>query len=222
MEVYLLNFTPEPLKTVYTAARTCYSDKGPSQIWQENTSAQAQEKLLTRLIKAGHLSVLEHISFTFSIEGVSRVTTHQIVRHRLASYSQQSQRYVRFDKEKIDFIIPDSIEKRDDLKDDYTAKMKEVIDFYNFLLEKGIQEEDARFIFPQSITTNIVITMNARELLHFFRLRCCSRSQWEIREVAYKMLEEVKKVAPVIFQQAGPVCESGECPEVESCARKKA
>lgn len=167
----------------------------------------------------GHYSVLEHASFTFAIEGISRVTTHQLVRHRMASFSQQSQRYVKMRKG-FPYIIPESIAKDEKLAKIYKDTIKELDKIYNKFLKHKIAAEDARYILPQAVETKIIITANARELLHIFKLRCCNRAQWEIRKVAKTMLKEVKTVAPNIFANAGPPCVTGPCPEGElSCGR---
>jgi thymidylate synthase (FAD) len=154
-------------------------------------------KLLQGIVKAGHGSVLEHCCFTFSIEGISRACSHQLVRHRIASYSQQSQRYVKGDK--FDYVIPPEIEKREDLKKVFDEHMRNTKTLYNTLILCGMKKEDARYLLPNATTTNIVVTMNARELLHFIELRTSPRAQWEIRELAGEMLKQLKEVAPVIF-----------------------
>ena len=141
-----------------------------------------------------------------------RVASHQIVRHRIASYSQQSQRYVDL-RETAGFIIPPSVKKNKLLEKKFVDHLKKSIDIYKELQKFGIQSEDARFVFPQSVETKLILTMNARELIHFFNLRCCSHSKWEIRSLAYGMLNLVKKAAPNIFEKAGPFCFSGSCPE---------
>lgn len=170
------------------------------------------KKLIRELVKRGHTSVLEHAVFTFSIEGVSRVCTHQLVRHRIASYSQQSQRYVKLTGASV--VVPPSIASKPEAKEVFDKAVRECLKAYQELLKLGIPPEDARFVVPQGVRTNIVVTMNARSLLNFFELRCCYRAQWEIRQLAWKMLELVKKVAPTIFEKAGPPCISrGVCPE---------
>jgi thymidylate synthase (FAD) len=159
------------------------------------------------------MSVIEHASFTFSIEDVSRAMTHQLVRHRLASYTQQSQRYVKYDTLKS-YVTPPTIANNPDAQKIFEGALEHVSNVYNKLLEMGIPKEDARYILPNAAKTNIVVTMNARELRHFFNLRCCARSQWELREVAIEMLRQVKRVAPSLFENAGPTCvELGYCPE---------
>ncbi len=175
------------------------------------------EKLLQRLVSLGHFSPFEHASFTFSIDGVSRALSHQLVRHRIGvSFSQKSQRYVK--EKAFDFVIPDSIAKDDVLKEKYLAMIDDLQDKYNELLALGIAAEDARYILPNAASTNLVVTMNARSLLHFFELRCCTRAQWEIRQMANLMLKEVQTVAPHLFAGAGPTCvSSGLCFEGDMC-----
>jgi thymidylate synthase (FAD) len=168
---------------------------------------------IRRVLGYGHYSVIEHASFTFSVEGVSRALTHQLVRHRIASYTQQSQRYVTYDTLE-DYVAPRSISENKKAKKIYNDTLKQISDAYQRLLKLDIPEEDARFLLPNAAKTNILITMNARELRHFFNLRCCERSQWEIREMAIEMLRQAKKAAPSLFENAGPSCvESGYCPE---------
>lgn len=243
LHVELLRYTPEPQKTVAAAAKLCYSDTGAADLDRELTDSEV-EKFLRILINMGHLSPIEHISFTFAIEGVSRVLTHQLVRHRLASFSQQSQRYVT--EQNFDYIIPPSIaacQKANDifnetmsiLNEKY-AQLREIlkVEFTNQLIAEGSSEkkaaaaaeklanEDARFVLPNAAETKIVVTMNARELLHFFSVRTCNRAQWEIRELAFQMLKLVKPLAPIIFEKAGPPCLSGACPEgAMSCGKTK-
>ncbi|MCL0086424.1 FAD-dependent thymidylate synthase, partial [Thermodesulfovibrionales bacterium] len=172
---------------------------------------------------------LEHASFTFAIEGISRACSHQLVRHRIASYSQQSQRYVS-EEAGFDYVIPPVIKEDEDLKRRFEDLMAESQEAYNYtvgrLREKGIKGEsanqDARFILPNAAETKIMVSMNARELLHFFRVRCCNRAQWEIREMAVEMLRLVKKTAPLIFSKAGPECLYSPCPEGEyTCGKMK-
>jgi len=210
MEVKLINYSPEPDRTCAVAALGCHSPKTSGDLIKELT-----EKKITRVLretmKRGHLSVVEHASFTFSVSGISRALTHQLVRHRIASYSQQSQRYVKLDSPT--FVTPPIVEKDKGTLDEYNEFMKYAWETYGSLLKKGVPAEDARFVLPNATNTSITITMNARELLHFFELRCCMRAQWEIRQMAWIMLEEVKKVAPIIFENAGPPCDN--CPEPE-------
>lgn len=210
MQVELISHTPEPERLVAAAARLCYSPRGAGRLLAA-MSREEVDKLLRLLISRGHDSPLEHITFTFAIEGVSRVLTHQLVRHRIASYSQKSQRYVNEDG--FEFIIPPSIAAVPAALARYQECMKVLQRAYHELQEI-IPREDARYLLPNACETKLVCTFNARSLFNFFRLRCCRRAQWEIRELALKMREEVRKVAPLIFSYAGPTCETeGVCYE---------
>ena len=154
-------------------------------------------KHLIELLKSlGHESVFEHVSFTFRIEGISRVCSHQLVRHRMASFTQQSQRYVPLNPE---FIIPESIENSE-FKDEVKDVMENARNLYKKMVEKGIRKEDARFILPQAVETKIIVTMNGRELRHFISLRAEKDAQWEIRNLAKEMLKEAYKVAPILLE----------------------
>lgn len=216
MTVTILESTHHPEEVVWRAARTCYSAEPPTQLTSATRDTKA--KLIRKVIRSGHLSCLEHVSFTFAIEGISRACSHQLVRHRLASFSQQSQRYVETDK--LDVVVPPSIKADPSL---YSAEevfwdcMMQVETAYELLIDRGIPAEDARYVLPNAARTNLVMTMNARELLHFFKLRCCQRAQWEIRKMAEIMLTLCQSIAPVLFEDAGAPCESGECREVSPC-----
>ena len=216
-EAKLINYSSEPEKNVAVAARLCYSKKEAEDI-VEDMNKNEIEKLVRKVINMGHTSTLEHTFFYFHIR-CSRVTSHQLVRQRIGtSYSQRSQRYVKEDE--FAYIIPPSIEENNEAKKLYIEKMKELQEVYNKLLSLEIPEEDARFILP-TIKTNLMVSYNARSLMHFFSLRCCQRAQWEIRTLAEQMLEQVRDVAPVIFDNAGPPCVIDQsCPEGElSCGR---
>jgi thymidylate synthase (FAD) len=248
LKVKLIEHTPSPEKIVASAAKLCYSQVGVDEIL-ENLDEQKTQKFLDMLMNYGHHSPIEHVSFTFAIEGVSRSLTHQLVRHRVASYSQQSQRYVKL--KQFEYIIPPYIEKNEEAKKIFIKSMSRVQEEYNQLVEilcenelktlikeylsdkklinpEEIEEkqykilnskaekkaiEDARYVFPNACETKIIVTMNARELIHFFNHRCCNRAQWEIREMAKEMLMQARKVAPVLFKYAGPSCVNGPCPE---------
>ncbi|MBI5560951.1 MAG: FAD-dependent thymidylate synthase [Deltaproteobacteria bacterium] len=212
MKVTLLNFTPNPEKTIALSAKLCYSDSTVGEL-EDRVKGVSLEKFLGKILKMGHTSVLEHAGFTFGIEGVSRATTHQLVRHRLASYSQQSQRYVS--PKANEYVIPPSIEGDAAMSKKFKDHASRVYALYREMTKAGIPKEDARYILPNAACTKIIVTMNARELLHFFNLRCCERAQWEIREMATRMLALAKKEAPVIFSSAGPACVSGPCSEGE-------
>lgn len=217
MKVQLINYTQDPEKTVAEAARLCYSSKSIQEI-SDFLDQEKQKELIEKIMRLGHYSVLEHVCFTFGIEEISRITSHQLVRHRIASFSQRSQRYVKVRQEKL-VVIPKTIKKDGNLFSRFEELSTKCFDFYQEMINKGIPAEDARYILPQAVNTSIIFTANARELIHFFRLRCCSRAQWEIRELAIEMLHLVKKVAPIIFKNAGPPCLVGPCPEGEmSCS----
>ncbi|MFO7792143.1 MAG: FAD-dependent thymidylate synthase [Candidatus Saliniplasma sp.] len=207
MEVELQNHTPDPDRTAAHAALTCYSEEVPV---KDEMSQEQVKEILDKIKESGHYSVIEHASFTFAVHDVSRALTHQLVRHRLASYSQQSQRYV--DIENFDPVVPGSISEDDKAAEIYSNFMDEVKDTYEELKEL-VPLEDARYVLPNATKSNIIVTMNARELWHFFSLRCCRRAQWEIRELADKMLELVEEKAPLIFEEAGAPCIRGPCPE---------
>lgn len=212
LKVKLLRYTADAELLCGTAALTSSKSGSPSEIF-EKMNAETAKRIIKRVTGYGHVSVIEHASFTFSIEGVSRAMTHQLVRHRIASYTQQSQRYVTYDTlEK--YVTPPSIANKAEAKKIFDETLERISETYKELLALGIPKEDARFILPNAAKTNIIVTMNARELRHFFNLRCCMRSQWEIREVAIEMLKQAKRVAPTLFEKAGPSCvELGYCPE---------
>ena len=215
MIVELLKYTNEPEKTCAIAGRLCYSDIGIEEL-KEQLTKEKIEAILKKIIKSGHLSVLEHASFTFGIERVSRALLAQLTRHRIASFSVQSQRYVKFSKG-ANFIIPPTISKDKNLLAKYNEFLKLSQQYYNDFLKADIPAEDARYVLPNASTTKIILTMNARELRHFFALRCCNRAQWEIRDMACKMLKLVKEVATILFDDAGPNCIKGVCSEMKPC-----
>ncbi|SFM20755.1 FAD-dependent thymidylate synthase [Pelosinus propionicus] len=218
MKVKLISHTPEPERMVAMSARLCYSPVGAEEL-VENMSNTQVEKLVNKIVEMEHLSTLEHVSFTFAIEGVSRVLTHQLVRHRIASYSQQSQRYVS--EHDFEYIMPPAIAANELARTKFEELMESIQNTYNELVELGVHKEDARYCLANAAETKIVVTMNARTLLHFFELRCCARAQWEIRSLAEIMLKEVKKIAPLLFKKAGPTCiTSNYCGEGElTCGR---
>ena len=215
MKIELINYSKSAEKKVALAAKLCYA----SDIEKIHNDENA-DKFVSKLKKMGHMSPFEHVSYSFLIEGISRVTSHQLVRHRLASYSQRSQRYVSH--ENFEYITPPSLKEKIVVFNDgsrqkaeyyYKKCMEKIAEMYNILGE-SIDDEDARYILPNACETKIVATMNARELIHFFNERLCQRAQWEIREMADEMLALVKKVSPIIFKNVGPKCvELGKCPE---------
>lgn len=212
MKVKLLRYTKDAELLCGAAALTSTRSGSPSEILEKMDSKTAK-RITKRVAGYGHVSVIEHASFTFSVEGVSRAMTHQLVRHRIASYTQQSQRYVTYDTlEK--YVTPPSITRNAEAKKLFDETLEKISDTYQKLLKMEIPKEDSRFILPNAAKTNIIVTMNARELRHFFNLRCCMRSQWEIREVAIEMFKQAKKATPILFENTGPSCvELGYCPE---------
>ena len=245
MIVRILAHTPEPEKLVAMAAKLCYSDSSIDDL-SESLTPDRVERFIEMLADLGHGSPLEHVSFTFGIEGVSRALLAQITRHRIASFSVQSQRYVS--KCDFSYIIPPEIEEIPEAKEEFIKAMEEDAAHYESLREKlvarhyntnsaaGMSEaeakkaaekkanEDARFVLPNACDTKMMVTMNARELMNFFSLRCCNRAQWEIRKLADEMLCQVRMICPNLFYLAGPACVRGKCPEgAMSCGhpRKK-
>ena len=243
MLVQLIAHTNDPEKTIAAAAKLCYSDAHIETLL-DGLTPEKTEAFLQRLNDVGHASPIEHASFTFGIEGVSRTFLAQVTRHRLASFSVQSQRYVRL--EDFRYVVPPEIEAIPEAKAQFIASMNDDARKYlelvhtlenahtARLMAEGLDEkaarakaskqanEDARFVLPNACETKMVVTMNARSLQNFFHLRCCSRAQWEIRELAEKMFELVYPVAPHIFAKSGPACVSGPCPEGRMCCGKTA
>lgn len=220
MHVELLVHTPDPEQVVAAAARLCYSEATIDELMEKSKTERAD--FLEKILSLGHHSVLEHVSFSFGVEGISRACSHQLVRHRLASYSQQSQRYVSH-RQRFPAVTPESIADRPQFAERYRQLLDEIHEFYAELLEAGVPAEDARFLLPNAAATKIVITMNGRQLRHFFALRCCRRAQWEIQALAKQMLTRVKPVAPTLFAAAGPGCIVGPCPEGKmSCGQAAA
>lgn len=227
--VTLLAYTPNPLHVIFAAFRQCYFNgfiaDNFEAIIQGKPSIEEQEEFITNLVKSGHVSPLEHVSFTFAIEGVSRALTHQLVRHRIASYSQQSQRYVS--GKNFSYITPPSIANNPKALERYTKLMETIQESYAELLEifeeDGVKakesREDVRFILPQATETRIVATMNCRSLLNFFEHRCCIRAQWEIRALANTMRKECIKILPSVFKKSGAPCYALQyCPEPKHLA----
>ncbi len=243
MKVTLLAHTPEPEKIIASAAKLCYSAATIDDVMAKVTDEEAS-RFVNMLASYGHESPIEHVTFTFGIEGVSRALLAQITRHRIGSFSVQSQRYVR--EGLFEYVTPPEIEKLPEAKqlfvkamenaqksyDDIAAILKE--EHIKNLMAEGMDEksatrvaekkaiEDARFVLPNSCDTKMIMTMNARSLMNFFHHRCCNRAQWEIRELAYQMTELVKEVAPSLFKYAGPSCIHGACPEGSmTCGKMK-
>ena len=226
MKVKMITCTPNAEKIIASAAKLCYSAVGIDDI-MDNLTEENTEKFLNMLMSYGHASPIEHVSFTFAVEGVSRSLTHQLVRHRIASYSQQSQRYVKLDQ--FEYITPPSIKNSSYLNHMFEKHMDETQNLYDNIvshlkftyIENGMREkdaekkaiEDARYIFPNACETKIVFTMNARTLLNFLNHRCCSRAQWEIQELAWQIRSLLIRECPIIFKLSGPSCVKGKCPE---------
>ncbi len=211
MKVTLLAHTPEPERLVAAAAKLCYSQKADIDSLMESLTPEATEKFLNKLVELNHGSPLEHVSFTFAIEGVSRAFLAQQSRHRLQSMSVRSQRYCS--EENFETIMPSTVRENDEARIAYRSVEADIKNAYKKMQQVGITNEDARSVLPNSCETRMIITMNARELLHYFGERCCVRAQKEIRTVANEMLRQCKEVAPIIFKNAGPKCTKGYCPE---------
>lgn len=211
MHVELLYHTPDPERAIATAARLCYAPVGAAEL-METMPEERVKSVLSTIMASGHYSTLEHASYTFAVDGVSRALTHQLVRHRIASFNQQSQRYVKF-KNGVEVVKPESVTATPELEAVFDEAIEATVNAYKKLLDAGVPAEDARYLLPNAAETKIVITMNVRELLHFFELRCCNRAQWEIRELAHRMLELAKPTAPFIFMDAGAPCVHSSCPE---------
>lgn len=244
LSVSLLAMTPDAEALIYAACKQCTSQDDANDVFDEYANKFSSmpldyfvgpKELISRVINSGHLSVLEHVSLSFSVSGVSRALSHQLVRHRIASYSQQSQRYVKADYFGFEYVMPPSVQNcketaQVDWAGDYTMQedamrffamaMDNARNAYDNLLRLGIPAEDARFVLPNACATKLVVTMNCRSLLHFFEERCCQRAQWEIRALANAMLEICKERLPVVFEKAGPKCvRLGYCEEHKSCGR---
>lgn len=241
MKVQLLDYTPNPEKLIAAAAKFCYSPSGVDDI-MDGLDEQKTASYVEMISSLGHSSVMEHSSFTFGIEGVSRSLLAQITRHRIASFSVQSQRYVR--EKMFEYVVPPEIEGDEQAKAEFIKAMEEDQQHYEKLtailkqkhkaqfLKEGMSEkaaetaaekkaiEDARFVLPNACTTKIMMTMNCRSLQNFFALRCCNRAQWEIRELAQEMYRIVYAVAPHVFANSGPACVHGACSEGKmSCGK---
>lgn len=241
VKVKLLCHTPEPEKIVAAAAKLCYSPSAMDQI-MDSLTPDKTASYVHMLASMGHESVIEHISFTFGVEGVSRSLLAQLTRHRIASFSVQSQRYVELDH--FEYVVPPEIADCAEARQEFIRAMEEDQAHYDRLTQllaarhrarltaEGADEksasrqaeklaiEDARFVLPNACATRIMFTMNARSLMHFFRLRCCNRAQWEIRRLALEVYQLVLPIAPDIFADCGPACVSGPCSEGKmTCGR---
>ncbi len=218
LKVILLRHTLSPEETIALSAKLCYS-KSTIEDLKEKISQKDQSAFIEKLMGMGHESVLEHVTFSFGVEGVSRVLLAQLTRHRIASFSVQSQRYVSYENG-FGFIMPDSITALgEEAVQQYQKQMDTIESWYvdwQKKLGKGEKSnEDARFVLPNACETRLVVTMNVRELRHFFSLRMCNRAQWEIRKMAEEMFRICFNTAPALFMDAGPACIRGKCPEGE-------
>lgn len=230
MTLLLLRNTPDPDRLVALAARRCYSSRAADDI-EEHLSPEEIERLLGFLRQRNHLSPFEHADFTFSADGISRALSHQLVRHRIASYSQESQRYVNYMKTpELPYIVPPSVAGNPEADRIFAQAVSQTLEAYRAMVNAGVPPEDARYIFPNAIETKLVFTLNARSLFNFFEQRCCIKAQWEIRQLAFDMLKAVRSVAPQIFKSAGAPCQFAvspycrendrECPQYKSMQKR--
>jgi thymidylate synthase (FAD) len=221
LEVTLIDYARDPLQKLYGAYRTCYTPKTPREVWGEiadgTTSPETVRTFIGERLKTGHSSPLEQVVFWFGISGVSRSLSHQFVRHRVGiSFEQQSQRYVKYREDRLDYVTPKTWEKTPGLADEYDRLMKEITRVYRLALEKGVPAEDARFVLPNATPTNFQVMVNFAELLHIADLRLCWRAQWEIRHMVALMRREVVKRVPEIGTYLQPKCgekRTGYCDE---------
>ena len=216
LNVRLIACTPEPARVVAAAAKLCYSASSALELF-DGLDGKEVRRFIRMLRGSGHMSPFEHASFTLAVEGASRVMTHQLVRHRLASYSQQSQRYVTMGTPR--YVVPPEIDGNPEARAVFESSAREAYAAYERMISLGAPKEDARFILPHGWETSVMVTMNARELCLFFELRLCRRAQWEIREAAREMLSVAMDAAPELFDTAGPPCVSDRCRESKPCGR---
>lgn len=218
--VKLISKPNNMLKTVYTACRTCYSAQSPVDMYENDVDEEKMLKLIKNVVASGHHSTIEHIQISFAISNVSRACTHQLVRHRLMSFSQKSQRYVQ-EKGQFDYIIPPTIDKVPELREKFISFMGEISDKYQEFVDAGIPAEDARFVLPNAASSSLVASLNLRELIHLAQLRLCTRAQYEIRTMVKAMCDELTKQEPWLKEYLVPKCEAlGFCDEHKSCGRK--
>jgi len=219
--VVLLAVTPEIERLMAAAGRECYSDRSAEEIFQKLSRTEAQNFLRQKIIPSGHYSVIEHGRFTFEVTGVSRAYSHQQVRHRIASYSQESQRYVdpfRRKEPRFDFVVPPAMRYNRDWFLEYVQGIKRTVNQYLWAIKEGFKEEDARMFLPNAAATKIMVSMNPRALFEMLTKRTCALAQWEIDIVATQMAIIAYQQAPAVFEKAGPACARGKCPEGErSC-----
>lgn len=219
LEVALISIPDNLLDVVYTACRTCYSADGAIEIFENTTKDKnAKLDLIKKVISSGHYSTIEHIQVTFAVNNISRAATHQLVRHRHASYSQKSQRYVQ--QGDFDYVVPPAIEGNPALYKKFTALMNQTSELYKEMVVSGVKKEDARSILPNATASSIVISLNLRELIHIANLRLCTRAQLEIRLLVKKMCMLVEEKEPWLEEHLVPKCERfGYCDEANSCGK---
>jgi len=216
--VHLVSEPTNHLKTIYLACRTCYSADYPVNIWEKDVSEEKMLSLVRKVMQSGHHSTIEHCQYTFTISGVSRACTHQLVRHRHMSFSQKSQRYV-VEKGQFEYVTPSTVVSVG-LEEEYDALMGQLNDFYDKMIEKGIPAEDARFVLPNAATSSLVASLNLRELIHIANLRLCVNAQHEIRKVVNRMCRLVIEKEPWLAEYLVPKCERNQyCDEIKSCGR---
>lgn len=211
MNVKILSHTENPEKIIAAAAKLCYSSAVDIDSLMDNLTAEKTEEFIKKLTSLGHESPMEHASYTFAVEGVSRSLLAQITRHRMASFSVRSQRYCAEDNSEV--VEPLMIRRNGSANTAFKESVDKSFKVYSDMLNEGIKKEDARSVLPNACTTRFIVTMNVRELMHFFNLRCCTRAQAEIRELATKMLDLCREESPILFKNAGPSCVKGYCPE---------
>jgi thymidylate synthase (FAD) len=224
IQVILIDYARDPLAKLYGAYRTCYTQKTPAEVWSEIESGRIAPEIIRQFVqerlKTGHTSPLEQVVFWFGVSGVSRALSHQFVRHRIGiSFEQQSQRYVRYQENRLDFAMPKSWEKTPGMAEEYEKLMREITRVYDLALQRDIPAEDARFVLPNATTTNFQVMVNFAELLHIADLRLCWRAQWEIRQMVALMRREVVKKVPELGAYLQPKCgekRTGYCDEPRS------
>lgn len=216
--VHLISEPVNALKTIYLACRTCYSADFPINIWEKDISEEKMLNLIHKVMESGHHSTIEHCQYTFTISGISRACTHQLVRHRHMSFSQKSQRYV-VEKGQFEYITPSTV-KNVGLEEEYKGLMSNINGFYDKMIEKGIPAEDARFVLPNASTSSLIVSLNLRELIHIANLRLCVNAQHEIRKLTKKMCELVVEKEPWLANYLVVKCEKHKyCDEIKNCGR---
>lgn len=217
--VNLISMPQNMLKTIYVACRTCYSADYPVNIWENDAEDEKMLKLVKKVLASGHHSTIEHCQYVFTISGVSRACTHQLVRHRHMSFSQKSQRYVT-EKGQFEYITPNTIKKAG-FESEYDEFMGKISEFYEKMINQGIPAEDARFILPNAATSSLVASLNLREFIHLAHIRLCTNAQHEIRVMVKKMCDLAIEKDPWLAEYLVPKCESlGHCDEIRGCGRK--